>query len=73
MRAAGILIMIAFDHRTVHRPDDFQALRRIGIVSNQVTHTHIVGAILFAGISKHGLEGFEVGVDVTEECDTHGV
>jgi hypothetical protein len=27
---------------------------------------------LFGGIGQHGLEGFEVGVDVTEESDSHG-
>jgi len=71
MGARRVLVVIALDGRAVQGPDPFQAKGRIGVVAHDIPHANIVRHPLGGGISEHRLQGFEIGVNVTEQGYPH--
>ena len=72
MGAGGILVVVALDGGAVHGPHALQAGDGIGVVADDIAHADVIGHLLFLRILQHGLEGFQVGVNVTEKSDPHG-
>jgi hypothetical protein len=50
MIARGIFIVITLNDGAVHFTNDFEALRRIGIIADDVTETHVVRTMLLASV-----------------------
>ena len=64
--------MIAFDDGTIHLADALDALVWVCVVPDDVAETNEIGAFIFARVGEHGLERFEIGVNVTENGKAHG-
>jgi hypothetical protein len=58
--------VVSLDAWHAHLPDDIQAFFGIGIVSDHVSQTRIVRAVLLFGVLQDNLEGFEIGVDISD-------
>ena len=63
--------MIAFDDRAIHFADPLNALVRVCVITNNVPETNKVGALILARIHEHGLERFEIRVNITKNGKAH--
>jgi len=56
---------LAFDDRAIHFANVLDALVRVRVVTDDIAETDEVGALVLARVGEHGLERFEIGVNVT--------
>ena len=63
--------MVAFDDGAVHVADAFDAFVRIGVVTDDVAQTNKVRAVVLMRVLQDGLERLEIGMNVTENRETH--
>jgi hypothetical protein len=64
--------MVALNNRAIEFAETADALVRVFVVTDYITKTDEVGAFVVAGIGQDRLEGFEVGMNVTDNRETHG-
>ena len=69
--AGAVLVMIPHDGRTIERPDEFQAFAGIGPVTDDITQTDIVRALLLLRVGEDGLQSFEVAMNIAENGKFH--
>src|SRR6266404_2035944 len=67
----GLFVMVAFDDGAVQIADAFDTLVRIGVVTDDVAQTDKVRAIVLMRLLQHGLERLEIGMNITENSETH--
>ena len=65
--------MIAFHDRAFHFSHARSAFVRVRVVTNDVAQTNIIGAFAIARVGHYGLEGLEIGVNITDYRETHWV
>jgi len=65
------LVVVAFDDGAVHFAHALDALMRVGVVTDHVAQTNKVCALALARVLQHGFERLEVGMNVTEDRETH--
>ena len=63
--------MVAFHDRTIKFANNIQAFLRVGVVAYDVTHAGMMGAGLFLSIRQHRLKGVKVGMNVSENGESH--
>ena len=68
----GQLVVVALHHRAIDVADDFQALVRVGVVTDDVAETDVVRYLVLLGVGQDGLERLEIGMDVSENGKSHG-
>ena len=68
----GLLVVVSLHHRAFEILDDLDAFARVGVVTDDVAETDELRAGLGLRVREHGLERFEVRVDVAENGNTHG-
>ena len=66
-----LLVVIAFHDGTIQFANAFHAFSRIRVVTDHVAQAHKMRAFALARVGQHGFERFEIGVDITENCETH--
>ena len=69
--AGAVLVMIPHDGRTIERPDEFQAFAGIGPVTDDITQTHIMRALLLLRVGEDGLQSFKVAMNIAENGKFH--
>src|ERR1051326_2776116 len=67
-----LFVVISFYNWAIDLLKARNALVRIGVVTNYVSQTDIMGAPLLLGVVQHRFQRFEVGVNVTEDGVAHG-
>src|SRR5206468_7734307 len=68
-----LLIVVAFHNWTIHFEDALDAFMRVGVITDHVAQTNKVRALTLVRVRQHGLERLEIGLDITENCETHGL
>ena len=63
--------MIALHGGAVHAANSFDAFVRAGVVTDNIAQANKMIAVILLGVGGHGVERFEVGVDVTEDGEAH--
>ena len=58
--------MVALYGGAVHGLDPFQTGCRVSVVTDHIAHAHKIRHLLFSRILQDGLEGFQIGMYVTE-------
>src|SRR5947209_5020161 len=69
----GLLVVVAFHDRTIEFSDELDAFLRVRVVTDDIAQTNIMGALLFVRIGHDRLERFEIGMNITENGETHRV
>lgn len=67
----GLLIVVALDHRTIETANNFEAILRKSIVSDDVAHTDVMRAIFLTRVRENGLKRVKIGVNVAEDGKSH--
>src|SRR5690606_19539095 len=70
--AGSVLIVVSLYGRTVHGPDFFETGDRVRVVADDVAHADIVSRVLVGRIFEDRVQGFQIGMYVTEKSDPHG-
>ena len=63
--------MVSLHARDTHVADNLQTLSGVRVVTDKVTDTYEIRASLIARITQDGHQGFQIGVDVTENRVLH--
>ena len=63
--------MVAFDDRAIHLAHTLHAFLRVRVVTDYVAETNKLRALSRARISQDCLKRLEVGMNVTEDCESH--
>ena len=67
----SLFVVVAFDDGTFQAADDFQALMRIRVVTDDVAETNEGRASVRARVSHDSLQRFQIRMDVAENRKTH--
>ncbi len=63
--------MVAFDDGAIQVADAFDALVWVGVVTDDVAQANKVRAVVLVCFLQDGLERLEIGMNVTENRETH--
>jgi len=63
--------MVAFDTRRVHEPNDIEALLRVSAITDEISRENMSRASAILRITKHGVEGFKVAVNIGHDRHLH--
>lgn len=72
-RHCRLFVVVPFYDGAVQSANNFDALHWIGVVAHDVTEADVVCAVLNFCIGQHGLQCFQVAVNVTEYGNAHGL
>ena len=67
----GLLVVVSLDHGAVELAHDVEAFAGVGVVADDVAEADVVGDLVLFGVGEDGLEGLEIGVDVSEDGESH--
>ncbi len=67
----GLFVMIALDDGAVHVADAFDALVRVGVVTDDVAQANKVRAVVLVRVIQHGIKRLKVGMNITADRETH--
>ena len=70
-RDRRLLVVVAFYGGAIQFANTFQTLIWIRVVPDHVAQTNKMRALALVRIGKDSFERLQVGVDVTENCETH--
>ena len=65
--------MIALYHGAIQFAYAFDAFARVGVITDYVAQAHKMRAPAFPRVRQYCFERFEIRVDVTKNCKTHGL
>src|SRR5206468_1042965 len=57
----SLLVVVAFHHGALKIADDLETLVRVGVVTDDITKTHVVGYLVLLGVGDLGTLGVELG------------
>ena len=67
----SLFVMVAFDDGAVQVTNAFDALVRIGVITDDVAQTNKVLAVMLLRVLQDGVERLEIGMNVTENREAH--
>jgi hypothetical protein len=66
-----LLVVVAFYHWAIELADKLDAFTRICVVTDDVAQTDEMRAPAFTRVCHHGFKRFEIGMNVTENGESH--
>ena len=69
--SGGFLVMIALHDGASELLEPVHALAGVGVIPDHVANADVVRCTLLGGIGHDGVKGFQVGVDIAEDCELH--